>query len=299
MKKYFFFAAVASLMLTACYNDTDDVVVIDNGELRLSTNNVGVTRATVQNDQLTQFANGESIDFFINESGGSGTTYAQPTTLTANGSGGLTGVTLFWPTSGNGVTIYGVYPSGKATAADATSVTFSVAADQSDNDDYRASDLMTGAPTSNPVARTSSAVNVQFTHLLTKIDVNLSAGTGFAIGDLAAAEVHILGTKLTTTFGVQSTTVTAATGAATDIKAFTGAAGSAIIVPQEVSAGNFIKISIGGGDYIYALPANTTFDAKKVYVYNITVNKDGLVVSTSITDWVSAGPAQNVTATLQ
>jgi len=57
---------------------------------------------------------------------------------------------------------------------------------------------------------------------------------------------------------------------------------------------------VGGGDYIYKLPAATTFAAQTKYVFNITVNKTGLVLTTTqITDWVSAGDPTPGNATLQ
>jgi hypothetical protein len=199
-----------------------------------------------------------------------------------------------------------------AAAYDATAVTFSVAANQTSDDNYKASDLMTGKPTANnPVARQSTAVDMTFTHLLTKIDVNLYAGDGFTDAQMADAVVSILGTKPTTTFSVQSTTVGTASGTAADIVAGKGTAGidvntktyygtSAIIVPQNIVAGaSFIKVTVGGGDYIYKMGADTNFDSKKCYTFNITVNKTGLVLTvTTITDWVNGGATAG-NATLQ
>lgn len=300
MKKYFFLAAVASVMLAACNSDNDEINMADDGQLRLSTQNTLMTRG-LQSDQLTQFAANEVLDIFINESGGSGTTYTQPLGFTADGSGNLTPASpVFWPESGNGVTLYGVYPSGLATTADETGISFTVNADQSTDANFRASDLMTGTPAANPVARTSAVIPLTFTHLLTKVDINLTPGAGFTAPDLAAADVFIMSTKPTTTFDVQSTTVTAASGTAAPIKAFTGTAGSAIIVPAQTlaAATPFIKVTVGGGDYVYNLASATTFAAQTVYTYNITVSKSGLTVSSAITPWTAVGPVSG-TATLQ
>ena len=138
-----------------------------------------------------------------------------------------------------------------------------------------------------------------FTHLLTKINVNLTAGDGFTQAEMANAEVSILGIKPTTTFGVQGTAVTEGSGDATNIAAGAGASTSAIIVPQTVMAGNFIKITIGGGDYYYALTANKFFASQTLYTYNLTVNKTGLVLTTTqITAWADGGEADG-NATLQ
>ena len=330
MKKLFFFAAAASVMLAACSSDNEEATVAEKSAIRLSTQSLtGMTRAG-QSVQLVQFAADENVGIFLAEdnagspvtSGTNVTTYAQPLTYVADGAGNLAN-TQYWPQDGNGLHIFGVYPLAAATAAaaySATGVEFSVKADQSTNSDptigdanYKASDLMTGLPTLplvNPVARTTANVPMTFTHLLTKVDVNLYAGDGFTDAQMADAVVSILGTKPTTTFSVQSTDVTEATGTAATIVAGKGTAGidvntktyygtSAIIVPQEVAAGNFIQVAVGGGNYIYKLGAATTFDSKKCYTFNITVNKTGLVLTTTqITAWEDGGAA-NGNATLQ
>jgi hypothetical protein len=143
-------------------------------------------------------------------------------------------------------------------------------------------------------------VPLTFTHLLTKIDVSLTKGKGFTQAEMADAVVSILGTKPSTTFSVQSTTVGTASGDATTITAGTGAATSAIIVPQVLAAdASFIQVTIGGGNYIYKLPAAITFAPSTKYTYNLTVNKTGLTLSgTTITPWNSVTPIDG-TAELQ
>jgi len=309
MKKFFFFAAVASVMLTACSSDNDEANVANDGQIRLTTQNVmNQTRSANQSLQLTQFANDETVGIFLVEnvsgtptlSGDNVTSYAQPLTYTADGAGNLSN-TQYWPKDGNGLFIYGVYPATAATAYNAAGVSFSVQADQSTDANYMASDLMTGAPTSNPVARQSTTVPLTFTHLLTKVNINLTAGNGFVASDLTSATVTLLSLKPTTTFNVQNTTVGDASGDATNIVAGTGASTSAIIVPQNVVASiNFIKVTVGGGDYIYKMGTATTFTAQKVYTYNLTVSKTGLTLSTaSINNWESIGDPVEGTATLQ
>ena len=304
--KFYFLAAAASVMLAACSSDEKTT---EQTTLRLTTKNViADTRSAAQDLQLTQFANGENVGIFLVEdvnetptlTGSNVTSYTQPLSYTADGAGNLANE-QFWPASGNGLFIYGIYPANAATAYNATGVEFTVQADQSSDANYMASDLMTGAPAANPVARVSTPVPLTFTHLLTKVDINLTAGTGFTAADLATATVSILGLKPTTTFNVQSTAVSTPSGTATDIIAGTGVTTSAIIVPgQSVAAGtNFIKVSCAGGDYIYKMGTATTFGASSVYTYNLTVNKTGLTLSTaSITAWQSIG-AVTGTAELQ
>ena len=312
MKKNLFLIAVATVVVAACSSDLDETNVVESYPVRLCTDGLtGMTRAGL-GVQLTQFANGQQVGIFLAEDNGNGspvtsgtnvTTYGQPLTYVANGSGGLNN-TQYWPQDGNGLHIYGVYPLAAAETAgayNATGKTFSVQTDQSADANYMLSDLMTGLPTEgNPVTRTPAAVPLTFTHLLTKVDVSLTAGSGFTQAEMANAVVSILGTKPTTTFSVQSANVGEASGDATAITAGTGAATSAIIVPQALAAGsNFIQVAVGGGNYIYKLPAATTFASSTKYTYNLTVSKTGLTLNgTTITPWNSVAPIDG-TAELQ
>ena len=302
MKKNLFLIAVATAVVAACSSDLDETSVVESCPVRLCTDGLtGMTRAGLD-VQLTQFANGQQVGIFLAEdnggpvtSGTNVTTYGQPLTYVADGAGNLSNE-QYWPQDGNGLHIFGVYPLAAATTAaayNATGKSFTVQADQSADANYMASDLMTGLPTEgNPVTRTPAAVPLTFTHLLTKIDVSLNAGSGFTQAEMANAVVSILGTKPTTTFNVQNATVGTASGDATTITAGTGAATSAIIVPQALAAGsNFIQVTIGGGNYIYKLPAAITFASSTKYTYNLTVNKTGLTLSgTTITPWNSVAP---------
>lgn len=304
MKKNLFLIAVATVVVAACSSDLDETSVVESCPVRLCTDGLtGMTRAG-QSVQLTQFLADQQVGIFLAEDNGNGgpvtsgtnvTTYDQPLTYVANGSGGLAN-TQYWPQDGNGLHIFGVYPLAAATTAgayNATGKSFSVQTDQTADANYMASDLMTGVPTAgNPVPRTANAVPLTFTHLLTKINVTLTAGSGFTQAEMANAVVSILGTKPTTTFNVQSANVGEASGDATAITAGTGAATSAIIVPQALAAdASFIQVAVGGGNYIYKLPAAITFAPSTKYTYNLTVTKTGLTLSgTTITPWNSVAP---------
>lgn len=304
MKKNLFVIAVATAVVTACSSDLDETSVVESCPVRLCTDGLtGITRAG-QSVQLTQFVADQQVGIFLAEDNGNGspitsgtnvTTYGQPLTYVADGAGNLSNE-QYWPQDGNGLHIFGVYPLAAATTAgayNATGKSFSVQTDQTTDANYMASDLMTGLPTyGNPVARTTAAVPLTFTHLLTKIDVSLSTGDGFTSAELDAAVVTILGTKPSTTFNVQNATVGAASGDATDIIAGTGTTTSAIIVPQALAAdASFIQVTIGGGNYIYKLPAAITFASSTKYTYNLTVNKTGLTLNgTTITPWTAVDP---------
>ena len=308
MKKYFVFAA-AVIALAACSSEEENVQSW-NGEIRLSAVNVVQTRAA-QGIQSTAFDEGEKIDVFINENATTPSIeYPQPLVYTS-GTGGVltTSDEQYYPQS-NGVNIFAVYPSGVAgTNVNATNVAFAVESDQSEEDAYKASDLMVGAPANNPVSKTSGTVQLTFKHCLSKININISAGDGITETDLQGATVTILNTTTGGTFNVQTGEVTAngAQAAATPITAGTlevredtGVQGiSAIIVPQTVSAGRqFISIRYGGDqqtpatELFYTLPqaADVDFAAGYSYTFNITAKKSGLTLDGStITNWQDYG----------
>ena len=308
MKKYFVFAA-AVIALAACSSEEENVQSW-NGEIRLSAVNVVQTRAA-QGIQSTAFDNGEKVDVFINENATTPSIeYPQPLVYTS-GTGGVltTSDEQYYPQS-NGVNIFAVYPSGVAgTNVNATNVAFDVESDQSEEDAYKASDLMVGAPANNPVSKTSGTVQLTFKHCLSKININISAGDGIDPVDLQDATVTILNTTTGGTFNVQTGAVTAngVQAAATpiiagtlEVREDTGVQGiSAIIVPQTVSAGRqFISIRYGGDqqtpatELFYTLPqaASVDFAAGYSYTFNITAKKSGLTLDgTTITDWTDYG----------
>lgn len=310
MKKYFVFAA-AVIALAACSSEEENVQTW-NGEIRLSAVNVVQTRAA-QGIQSTAFDNGEKVDVFINENATTPSIeYPQPLVYTS-GTGGVltTSDEQYYPQS-NGVNIFAVYPSGVAgTNVNATNVAFDVESDQSEEDAYKASDLMVGAPANNPVSKTSGTVQLTFKHCLSKININISAGDGIDPVDLQGATVTILNTTTSGTFNVQTGEVTPngvqaaatpITAGTLEVREDTGVQGiSAIIVPQTVSAGRqFISIRYGGDEQtpatelFYTLPhgqtAGVDFAAGYSYTFNITAKKSGLTLDGStITNWQDYG----------
>ena len=304
-KKYLIFAA-AALTLAACSNDDENL----NGgpvELRLSSSLEVQTRAATD-IQGSAFETGQSVDVFIHEhvtSGAATTTYPQPLVYTTGASGAMTPSTQpYFPSSGNGVTICAYYPSDMVDNIDAgTTATFTVKDDQSLKENYMASDLMYGVPQNgNPVKRTTDAVGIGFTHLLSKVSVNLTAGDGNP--NLTGATVELLNVLPTTTLTTAEGSISEATGAATDITVFTADAttskGSAIVPPQTLGA-QFVKVTLAdGGELIGKLNDSSTPDLKggNEYTYNITVNLTALSITATITPW-GDGDTLDGSATMQ
>lgn len=299
--KTYLYIAVAALTLAACSNDENESRDNWNGEIRLSTANIAVpaSRSISQDLQLTQFDADEQVDVFINENIAYGetasTVYAQPLTSTADGNAGLAFPNpQYFPQSGNGVNIIAVYPSGVANEDIEASVDFSIQLNQSEDKNYKASDLMYGVPSINPVARTKEAINLNFTHKLSKIDINLIVGDGNPT--LIGATVNLKQLLPTIGFSTNTGKLTDAKGEKKDViaadKNIEGTLTcSAIIIPQAVDAGTpFIEVTLPqGGILTYKLENATTFTSGKKYTYNITVNLTELTATTTIEDWTDGG----------
>lgn len=293
MKKNMIFAAIAALALTACSNDDEIKVGGDNAILLTSSLDVAETRAGTD-IQTSAFDAGETVDVYIteNEPGTNETHYNQPILATTKTGGALDlqDGPYYYPTSGNGVNIYALYPATAATGG-----LFTIAEDQSADDNYKASDLMYGKPATNPVSPSANAVDIQFSHLLSKVTINLIAGAN--VTSLDGAKVELLGVKPSTTLtaGINGHSITAASGDATPITVMTATetvtSGSAIIVPQTLPE-TFLQVTIGDAVMTGKLSTGApTLVAGNAYTYDITVNMRGgaLEIEGSITPWNDGG----------
>ena len=307
MKKYLFLAS-AVVALAAC-SSNEEFEQIGNCEIKLNSTLLVQTRAA-QDIQSTAFDSGAEVAVFINEDSSSpSTSYDQPLQYDVEDDGSLTTTNpQYFPQNGNGVNIVAVYPFEAAQNVEVTETAalFSVQSDQSSKDNYKASDLMVGEPTSKPVYRTTDNVTLQFKHCLSKININIKVGDGVDANDLNDAIVTIYTRTNEATFDVQSGVITAVGSQGQAASPFVtvgdltasgnGFEGmSAIIIPQDISAGSqFITIDTNNQTtYRYNLPNTVnliSFEPGKAYTYNLTVRKSGLTLdNTNITDWDDGG----------
>ena len=293
MKKYFILAA--AITMAACSNDDNVSNVFDDNVISLSATVSGNANAQTRavndatNLQNTQFVNGTTISVQITDLATSGAIHYDLATYTADGTGALTTATpQYYPASGSDVKAYAYHPADAGT-------TFTVAADQTADANYKASDLMYALL--NPLNKTAATNNLAFTHLLSKLVVQLQAGTGFAATELSDATVTLKGVNNQVTFNPETGAISDATGSANiTITTEAGtAANAAVVIPQDV-AGKKIGVSIAGNEVEYEIPESTTFEAAKVYTYTITVAKSGLTVTSSIAGWTEVeGVSGNIT----
>ena len=277
------------LAVAACSSDGEqEVTSLAGGEINL-TSSVAMTRAesTLQATQITASVK-------VGAFGLSGTTLltnGNNNQYSADGSGNLTATNnMEWPASG-GATIYAYAPYQSGWTYN-TDNTFTVQNDQSTEANYLASDLLYGVPASNPVAKTTSAVPLTFTHKLAKVNITISKGV--TAPALTNAKVYITNTMASTTFNPSTGAVGEATGAANPIlvgtlTSETAVTISAVVVPQTVAANKrLILLTLADNSSLEAkVTANTTFEGGKEYTFTAYVESDTKLTlgTTSITNW--------------
>lgn len=298
MKKYFYFAL--ALVMSAC-NNTDDFGYGDkDSEIRL-TSNVVASRA---NTQATQIVKGEDVYVWLEDETGEKTVEAWK--LTAGDNGELKGETQrYFPDGTEKLKSYAIHANttieeGSALPAE---IVHTVTADQKNVENYIKSDMLYSI---KDEVRKGTENALKFYHMLSKLEVKLIAGEGYTAEELKAFEVSILNTSLVakltidktkTESGILETTVTAE-GDKTPIliNALTDDYAEAVIVPQAVTAGKFMKFKSGEKELIYELGNEKVFEAGKKYKYEVTIKRSGISVTTSEVTWTDNQESQDAPA---
>lgn len=213
-------------------------------------------------------------------------------TVAANGST-LTppaGTDLNYVGPGEYVSAYAVAP----TAGFSGTTTFTVAADQTADANYLASDLVFSEQ--KTYAQTSGALRLQFRHLLTKIVVNIQKGNDITDGEFETAQsrnIVLRNIKRGATFNYgDGQTVVSPTNATGDAGTVTLSSGGACIIPPQVITGGVPFITIGNDEDttqgIYIPGGQKTFEGGKQYTYTVTIHKDYIATGTpTVSNWGS------------
>ena len=220
--------------------------------------------------------------------------------VTSNGELEAVANDMKWPGGDAKVDIYAYAPyQSNWTYNSANS--FSLSTDQSDDEGYLASDLL-HASIAN-VSQTSSAVVLNFSHKLARINVTLTKG-GSCTFDLSKSNVSIGGTKIGTTLNPSTGEVGAASGDVKDVKignevniTTSGVTTYGVVVPQEMAVGTqFVKIVADGKLLSASLSNAVTLEAGKAYNFNAEIGASTEVTltlgSVTLTDWGTGSDLQ-------
>lgn len=306
--------AVPLFTLTACSNDDDSRMQVEKRVpltfvSQLDDQSENITRYGTD-VQSTQLVSGTKVGIFLydakdKKSDTGATTYAngyqkKNIEFTANGSGSFSNsYSWYWPENGNGVKVFAYAPYNSAWDLSVTSNTtkdFSVPASQTDNSTYKSYDLLYGKANSGnavtPATGQDKAVPITFSHMLSKITVNLTAGNGVALSNVTS--VQVLNTVLTATVTYANNAISSATKKSNTATSTITCGGegtsscSAIVIPGNAITTSTVLIRVntsGGGVFDYKPTTAVTFASGKNYTYNITLNTYGLTVTSSITNW--------------
>lgn len=300
-------ALTTALAFSACTNDDNALNSNSDNSIKLTASLAATTRTTNTDVQSTQLANLNSIGTYIT---GTGVSYVNTEWEYSSSSGTLsTTSTVTYPTDGSTVNIYAYAPYQEYTNDEITSaeaeLEFYVDPDQSDDDGYINSDLLVATPVENQ-ASTTNAVSLTFNHMLSKVIVNLAAGSGV---DLTDATISIPKVAYGVKFSLNSTTLKSTDNLTSEkITMATFASGAttfsaaAIVVPQTILANSdLFTIALSNGTTLtYAPSSNVTFETNKQYTYNLTVSGDATsatLTSAAITNWDTTGDPTSGTMT--
>ena len=244
-------------------------------EIKLSSGVTPESRALTPT-QSTQIESGETVYVWA-ENSGTTTAYFNAWALTSDGSGKLNSGESdkkYFPTDRSALNIYALH--GNFIVSDEMPASISVLENQSTKEAYCKSDLLYAVSTNVPYSE--KIITLDFKHLLSKIEINLIAGSGVDLSKVTF--VKVLNTQLAADITLKNSEAIAAaitpTGDTADITAYkssdnNGVYAEAIVIPQEVS-GTFVEVTVGGTPYYYTIPTQTLKSGYK-YILNLTVGE--------------------------
>ena len=255
-------AALATL-LAACSNDSDVLNTPDYADTPIGLNvNVGpglyLTTEGTNSDERYNCTNRE-VRY---ESGWT-----------------IQGEQLLWKSNDATVTYYAYLPY-TGTVSDAANYAFAVQTDQNSDSNVKASDfLCTGTQT----ATAGTALDINFQHALSKLNVTLTKGSELEEG-LIFTSVRLSNCATATTVNLTDGTTGTATNSGQTITMYATTPNEqyeCILVPQTFAQSLKVEITDNNGKvYTFTSNKDLTFASGKQYTLNLTVGRDKVTTGT-------------------
>ena len=272
-------AALATL-LAACSNDSDVFNTPDYADTPIGLNvNVSpmATRAGYEQGALTE----GSFGLYLTTEGTNSDERYNCTNREVKYDNGWTiqGGQLLWKSNDATVTYYAYLPY-TGTVGDAASYAFTVQTDQSNESNVKASDLLcTGQQTATP----GTALDINFQHALSKLNVTLAKGTELEDG-LTFSSVKLSNCATATTVNLTAGTAGTATNSGQTITLYAATANEkyeCILVPQTFNQTLKVEITDNNGKvYTFTSNKDLTFASGEEYTLNLTVGRDKVTTGT-------------------
>lgn len=276
-------AALATL-LAACSNDSDVFNTPDYADTPIGLNvNVSpmVTRAGYEQGALTE----GSFGLYLTTEGTNSDERYNCTNREVKYDNGWTiqGGQLLWKSNDATVTYYAYLPYTGA-VSDAASYAFTVQTDQSNESNVKASDLLwTGQQTATP----GTALDINFRHALSKLNVTLKKGSELEEG-LIFTSVRLSNCATATTVNLTDGTTGNTTNSGQTITLYAATANEkyeCILVPQTFAQSLKVEITDDNGKvYTFTSNKDLTFASGKQYTLNLTVGRDKVTTGTISAD---------------
>lgn len=278
-------AALATL-LAACSNDSDVFNTPDYADTPIGLNvNVGpmATRAGYEQGALTE----GSFGLFLTTEGTNSDSRYNCTNREVKYESGWTiqGEPLLWKSNEATVNYYAYLPY-TGTVGDAANYAFTVQTDQSSDSNVKASDLLcTGQQTATP----GTALDINFVHAMSKLNVNLTKGSELDEG-VTFTSVKLSNCATATTVNLTAGTAVTATNSGQTITLYAATANEkyeCILVPQTFNKSLKVEIT-GSNGKVYTFTSNKdlTFASGEQYTLNLTVGRDKVTTgSLSAESW--------------
>ena len=292
MKATKIISACAVLVALASYSNDLSQPTAEDTPIRIQANVGGITTRAAHNLLESSFSNGDAINVYItenttNKTTSSGGTY-NPMVYTHDGSQFKAATTQYFPSNGNGIDVWAVYPSTITVGT----TDFTIESDQTSDANYKNSDLMIAQKLENKTK--TDDITLSFTHQLSKIIVKLGKEAGVD-GDLTGVVIKLTDvvkkTALTVS-GDNGITLGSLSSDAGDkgeltIGTYNATNGTAaIVIPQSTGTMKFKITLANGGSYTANMPnTTTTFAANKEYTFTLTLKANAITVSASINEW--------------
>ena len=276
-------ATVGTLSFTAC--SQDDSVEPSEGEKPGKMPVAIVTRTTGEQTNVNAgLFMVNYLDDAPDELLASGN-YIHNQLLTLSNGTWNTSTPIYWYDMQTAADFY-AYAPYQTTVPDARQLTFSVAADQRSQEQFEESDFLWGCVMGKKPA--DGSFSLQLSHMLSRLSVSITAGNGFAEGELKDNDISVSigGTKPRAFIDLKDGSVTTVTNAQpSDIACHAegNLVYSAILIPQYVPFSNFIKVVWKGNTYI--LQNSFTLEPKKQYQLTVQLKKTASGFDIGIEGW--------------
>ena len=258
------------------------------------------TRSADGRNSSNQFEQDEIVWLWANKSGGS--EYIKAWQLTAKNGGSLIGSPQYWPSDGSHLDVYALHGNFENSQiredatfwSSLTSLTHTVASDQSSDEKKRLSDLLYSQTLS---VAPNNTVQLTFDHVLSKICITLKKADGSGIEDanLNNATVEVSGINTEVTYDATNNSVTNS-GTASTITLGQETSGSTTyeaIVPSGMTVAPQVKITLndfpetGKKRTFSCTLSSVTFAKGNKYTFTLTLHNEIEVSSPTISDWTN------------